>query len=127
MFFEDWIPIVIRDINTQRDAPAQTPFSDAYKDGMPAKRRRIHLREDLTSSNLLQTLVLRASATSSPANSTSDTAEQVLTGDVVSPALVNTFEEELKRLLEQRIRQDRDYPDVQHRMPNTKRYLDGDK
>ncbi|UJR37992.1 hypothetical protein I4U23_030674 [Adineta vaga] len=128
---EDWIPIVIRDVNSQHDAPAQPPFSDVYKEGMPAKRRRVHMREDLTSSNLLQTLVLRASSASSSTNQISNptalTAENVLTGEAASPTLVDTFEQELKRLLEQRLRQDRDYPEVQNRMPNTKRYLDGDK
>ncbi|CAF2492678.1 unnamed protein product [Rotaria sp. Silwood2] len=128
---DDWIPIVVRDVNSQHDAPAQSPFSDAYKEGMPSKRRRVHMREDLTSSNLLQTLVLRASSASSSNNQMSNgtpiTPESVLTGEAPSPTLVNTFEQELKRLLEQRIRQDRDYPEVQNRMPNTKRYLDGDK
>jgi len=114
-------------VNSQRDAPAQPPFSDAYKEGMPAKRRRVHMREDLTSSNLLQTLVLRAASSSSTNNQTSNAPESVLTGETASPALVDTFEQELKRLLEQRLRQDRDYPEVQNRMPNTKRYLDGDK
>ncbi len=114
-------------MNSQRDFPPQPPFSDAYKEGMPAKRRRVHMREDLTSSNLLQTLVLRASSTSSTNNQTTTTPESVLTGETASPALVDTFEQELKRLLEQRLRQDRDYPEVQNRMPNTKRYLDGDK
>jgi len=114
-------------VNTQRDAPPQPPFSDAYKEGMPAKRRRVHMREDLTSSNLLQTLVLRAASSSSTNNQTSNAPESVLTGETASPALVDTFEQELKRLLEQRLRQDRDYPEVQNRMPNTKRYLDGDK
>ena len=93
---------------------------------MPAKRRRVHLREDLTTSNLLQRIVLQASSANT-GSVNSDRVESVLTGEAVSPALVNTFEQELKRLLEQRIRQDRDYPEVQHRMPNTKRYLDGDK
>ncbi|CAF1162054.1 unnamed protein product [Rotaria sordida] len=128
---DDWIPIVVRDVNSQHDTPAQPPFSDTYKDGMPSKRRRVHMREDLTSSNLLQTLVLRASSASSSnhqiSNGTIITPENVLTGEAPSPTLVNTFEQELKRLLEQRIRQDRDYPEVQNRMPNTKRYLDGDK
>ncbi len=114
-------------MNTQRDSLPQPPFSDTYKEGMPAKRRRIHMREDLTSSNLLQTLVLRAASSSSTNNQTSNAPESVLTGETASPALVDTFEQELKRLLEQRLRQDRDYPEVQNRMPNTKRYLDGDK
>lgn len=99
---------------------------------MPPKRRRVHMREDLTSSNLLHTLVLRASSSSSaqqqPAsNASASSVESALTGEAASPALVDSFEQELKRLLEQRLRQDRDYPQVQSRMPNTKRYLDGDQ
>lgn len=105
----------------------QPPFSDVYKEGMPSKRRRVHMREDLISWNLLQTLVSRASFASSSNSASSVTPESVLTGEAASPALVNTFEQELKRLLEQRIRQDRDYPGAEHRMPNTKRCLDGDK
>ena len=93
---------------------------------MPAKRRRVHLREDLTSTNLLQTLVLRATSASSTNNHT-ESAESVLTGQPAPTALVETFEEELKRLIEQRIQHDRDYPEVKHRMPNTKRYLDEKK
>lgn len=92
---------------------------------MPPKRRRIHLREDLTTANLLQNIVLRASSAS--ATNSAETPESVLSGEAASSALVETFEEELKRLLEQRVRQDRDYPEVKHRMPNTKRYLDGEK
>lgn len=89
---------------------------------MPAKRRRVHLREDLTTASLLQTIVHRASSAGTAAS-----AESVLSGESASPVLVETFEQELKRLLEQRVRQDRDYPEVKHRMPNTKRYLDGDQ
>lgn len=117
-------------MNAQQNTPPQTPYSDAYKEGMPPKRRRVHMREDLTSSNLLQTLVLRAASPSPSNNQVSNataTPESVLSGEAASPALVDTFEQELKRLLEQRLRQDRDYPEVKHRMPNTKRYLDGDK
>ncbi len=116
---------MVRDVNSLRDAPPQPPFSDTYKEGMPAKRRRVHMREDLTSSSLLQNLVLRASSAISANNQTTTTPESVLSGEMASPALVETFEQELKRLLEQRVRQDRDYPEVQNRMPNTKRYLDG--
>lgn len=129
----DWIPIVIRDVNSQNNLSIQPPFSDAYKEGMPPKRRRVYMREDLTSSNLLQTLVLRASSVSSSTDQTTNEnnvtqiPESVLSGEAPSPTLVNTFEQELKRLLEQRLRQDRDYPEVQNRMPNTKRYLDDNK
>lgn len=93
---------------------------------MPAKRRRVHLREDLTSTNLLQSLVLRASSSSSSTN-VGESAESLLNGQSASTALVESFEEELKRLIEQRIEHDRDYPEVKNRMPNTKRYLDEKK
>lgn len=95
---------------------------------MPSKRRRVHLREDLTSSNLLQTLVLRATPTNNNNSANAhETPAMVLAGQEASSTLINSFEDELKRLLQQRIRQDRDYQEVQHRMPNTKRYLSGEK
>ena len=37
----NWVPIVSRDVNRQRDQDEQRPFSDAYLTTQSAKRRRI--------------------------------------------------------------------------------------
>ena len=38
---QDWVPVIHRDVDRQRRTGAQPPFSDAYLNGMPAKRRKV--------------------------------------------------------------------------------------
>ncbi|CAF0981590.1 unnamed protein product [Didymodactylos carnosus] len=119
---EEWVPIVVRDVVTQNHTHPQSPLSDAYKDGIPTKRRRVYIREDLTSTNLLNNILIRASHSS-------NTHSQLPDSDSIrhmasSPELLQTFDQELKRLLELRLKNDRDYEKVHLHMPNTKRYLE---
>ena len=37
----EWVPVIIRDVNRQRRQQPQGPLSDAYINGMPAKRRKV--------------------------------------------------------------------------------------
>lgn len=46
MFFfcmQEWVPVISQDIIRQQRMPRQAPFSDAYLNGMPPKRRKVEL------------------------------------------------------------------------------------
>lgn len=38
---QEWVPIIRHDVLSQRKIKAQPPLSDAYLQGMPAKRRKV--------------------------------------------------------------------------------------
>lgn len=38
---QEWVPIIRHDMLSQRKIKAQPPLSDAYLQGMPAKRRKV--------------------------------------------------------------------------------------
>lgn len=41
MTFQDWIPVITRDVECQRRGVPDTGLSDAYLCGMPLKRRKL--------------------------------------------------------------------------------------
>ncbi len=42
VFTQEWVPVIRRDGNRQRrQAPTTTALSDAYMNGMPAKKRKV--------------------------------------------------------------------------------------
>jgi hypothetical protein len=40
---KDWVPIINGDIQKQKNHRHQPPYSDAYNQGMPAKRRKVFI------------------------------------------------------------------------------------
>ena len=44
---QDWVPVIARDIETQRSQKSHHPHSDAYLQGMPPKRRRVSTKSNL--------------------------------------------------------------------------------
>lgn len=55
--FQEWVPIIARDIHRLRRQGSQPPYSDAYLSGMPTKRRKLikNNKPDLNNSNQLIT------------------------------------------------------------------------
>ena len=43
---QDWVPVIARDIETQRSQKSHHPHSDAYLQGMPPKRRRVSTKSN---------------------------------------------------------------------------------
>jgi len=41
MFFKDWVVVIGRDAERQRRMLPQRPYSDAYINGLPKKKRKV--------------------------------------------------------------------------------------
>jgi hypothetical protein len=41
---QEWVPIMEADVQRQKTQRQQAPFSDAYMQGMPPKRRRVRIQ-----------------------------------------------------------------------------------
>ncbi|XP_029370065.1 large proline-rich protein BAG6 [Echeneis naucrates] len=110
----EWVPIIRRDMLSQRKIKAQPPLSDAYMHGMPAKRRKTTQCEGPHLS--LSDAVSRAARTAgvlpvTPSNS--------LQGELEKPELQEAYTKQVKSDIKERVRDDPDYS--AQRFPNTRR------
>ncbi|KAL3872498.1 hypothetical protein ACJMK2_040418, partial [Sinanodonta woodiana] len=116
---EDWVPVITRDIQRQRQQRPQNPHSDAYLQGMPPKRRRLMTQDRPvnlgSASEILPDSIRRAVAAagvepiSSMVNLTNEAAENT--------ELQNAFEEEVCSVVRNRLQDEPDF--VPERFPNT--------
>ncbi|KAK3587184.1 hypothetical protein CHS0354_016880 [Potamilus streckersoni] len=115
---EDWVPVITRDIQRQRQQRPQNPHSDAYLQGIPPKRRRLMTQDRPdnlgSASEILPDSIRRAVAAagvepiSSMENLTNEAAEDT--------ELQNAFEEEVCSVVRDRLQDEPDY--VPERFPN---------
>lgn len=118
----EWVPIIRQDIQQQRRQNSQTPFSDTYLSGMPAKRRKMnHGKSSNLSegSEFIPDSLKKAVATagveplSSLENLSSEAAHDT--------TLHSAFEEQICHSVLQRIHLDSDYNP--ERFPNTEAFF----
>lgn len=115
----EWVPIIRRDMLTQRKMKAQPPLSDAYMHGMPAKRRKTAQGEGPHLS--LTEAVSRAART---AGVRPVTAPDSLQGELETPELQEAYAQQVKSDIKKRLSDD---PDYNHqRFPNTHRVFSED-
>ncbi|XP_046366921.2 large proline-rich protein BAG6-like isoform X2 [Haliotis rufescens] len=107
----DWVPIINRDITRQRENGAPRPLSDIYMQGLPPKRRRMMALERGSNLNnmaeYIPDSIIRAAAAagvqpiSSQENLSNEASEE--------SELQHALEEEVQRVLTQRLQNDSDY------------------
>ncbi|ELT91208.1 hypothetical protein CAPTEDRAFT_225947 [Capitella teleta] len=106
----EWVPVISRDVARQQRDSAQPPFSDAYLNGMPAKRRKLMSQSESELSNLPAVLpeALKRAATSVGAQSLTS-LEDMAKEASSSSELINTFQTEVNNTLANRVAKDPDY------------------
>ncbi|XP_038624568.1 LOW QUALITY PROTEIN: large proline-rich protein BAG6 [Tachyglossus aculeatus] len=110
----EWVPIIRQDLQTQRKVKPQPPLSDAYLSGMPAKRRKTMQGEG--PQLLLSEAVSRAAKASGARPVTSPDS---LRRDLEAPEVQDSYRQQLRSDLQQRLRADPNYS-PQH-FPNAQR------
>ncbi|KAJ8245139.1 hypothetical protein GJAV_G00274720 [Gymnothorax javanicus] len=110
----EWVPIISQDLQYQRKMKAQPPLSDAYLQGMPAKRRKMVQGEGPTLS--LSEAVSRAARS---AGVRPVTTPDSLQEELERPELQEAYTEQVQNDVRKRLREDPDF-DAQ-RFPNTHR------
>ncbi|KAK3508156.1 hypothetical protein QTP70_015353, partial [Hemibagrus guttatus] len=108
----EWVPIIRHDMLSQRKIKAQPPLSDAYLQGMPAKRRKTAQGEGPHLS-LSEAVTVAARAVGARPVTTSDN----LQGELDTPVLQDAYTEQIKNDLRKRVAEDPDYNC--QRFPNT--------
>ncbi|XP_072532017.1 large proline-rich protein BAG6 isoform X2 [Salminus brasiliensis] len=108
----EWVPIIRHDMLSQRKIKAQPPLSDAYLQGMPAKRRKTAQGEGPHLS--LSEAVSRAARTVGVRPVTNPDSLQ---GELETPELQEAYTQQVKDDLKKRVNEDPDYNS--QRFPNT--------
>ncbi|XP_023832348.1 large proline-rich protein BAG6-like isoform X2 [Salvelinus sp. IW2-2015] len=108
----EWVPIIRHDMLSQRKMKTQSPLSDAYLHGMPAKRRKTHQGEGPQLS--LSEAVSRAARAAGVIPVTSPDSLQ---GELEEPELQEAYQEQVRSDIKERVRDDQDFSS--QRFPNT--------
>ncbi|KAL9989019.1 hypothetical protein ACROYT_G003526 [Oculina patagonica] len=120
---EEWIPVITTDIVRQRRMPPQAPFSDAYINGLPPKRRKMVDQRGVTPSedSIGDALKQAAAATGATPLTSLEDLSKAAKGN---RKLHGAYRREIKKEVKTRLEKDTDYrPD---RFPQTRDYFDKD-
>lgn len=119
---QEWVPVIERDIQTQRSQPPQRPHSDVYLQGMPPKRRRLMTTDrpaDLSNSQETMTASLQravAAAGVEPISSLENLTSEIARDTELQAA----FDDHVTNAVSQRLEGDSDYKS--ERFPHTEDY-----
>ncbi|KAK6196179.1 hypothetical protein SNE40_001453 [Patella caerulea] len=116
---EEWVPIISQDIQRQKQNRPQPPLSDAYLQGLPAKRRKV-MTSDRPSNSLanmaeyIPESIRHAAATLGvePISSFENLTQEASTNS----DLQNALNGEIDRTIVRRLEKDSDY--ISERFPN---------
>ncbi|XP_072317777.1 large proline-rich protein BAG6 isoform X2 [Eucyclogobius newberryi] len=115
----EWVPIIRCDMMTQRKIKSQPPLSDAYLQGMPAKRRKTG-----QGSGSLLSLSDAVSQAARSAGVRPITSSERLQHELETDDLREAYSEQVKSDLKKRLREDPDFASQQ--FPNAHRAFSPD-
>lgn len=108
----EWVPIIRQDMNIQRKMKSQPPLSDAYLQGMPAKRRKT-----AQSDGPRLTLTEAVSQAARSVGVSPLTSPGALQEDLERPELQEAYAQQMKNDIQQRVSEDPNFSPK--RFPNT--------
>lgn len=120
---EEWIPVITTDIVRQRRMPPQAPFSDAYINGLPPKRRKMVDQRGITPSedSIGDALKHAAAATGATPLTSLEDLSKAAKGN---RKLHGAYRREIKKEVKTRLEKDTDYRP--NKFPQTRDYFDKD-
>ncbi|XP_022320209.2 large proline-rich protein BAG6-like isoform X3 [Crassostrea virginica] len=123
----EWVPVINGDVQKQKQQRHQPPFSDAYLDGMPPKRRRLMTQDRPGNlANIPQSLTDQLSQAVRAAGVEPISSMDNLRSEVSSNTeLQSAYEEQIHNSIAHRTTRDTDYK--KDRFPNTQAYLKEDQ
>ncbi|XP_046844611.1 large proline-rich protein BAG6-like isoform X2 [Xenia sp. Carnegie-2017] len=104
----EWVPVISEDIIRQQRVPHQSPFSDAYLNGMPPKRRKLYQTNEPAPYNQCVSATLKRSITKSGVTPRID-VDKVSKEANSSQSLERVFEDEVRSEVRKRLASDTDY------------------
>ena len=114
-----WIPVIERDmqkIAENRTGPATNTYSDAYINGMPAKKRKLLFsKNDLLTKNLFKRVLSRTLEKIQVKSATSTTnlsGEQIVDASLTQSRLIDSFDSEFDSAITERLRHDVDFREI---------------
>lgn len=117
---DEWVPIMNGDIQKQKTLRHQPPFSDAYYQGMPAKRRKLNrpIESVNREENLSQSIRRAASAVGVEPISSLENLTKEAEDDT---ELLNEYDEQMRSSIIERLRTDSDF--APNRFPKSHEYF----
>ncbi|KAK3087730.1 hypothetical protein FSP39_009769, partial [Pinctada imbricata] len=119
----DWVPVINGDVEKQKNGTTHSPYSDAYLNGMPPKRRKL-MTQDRPSSltNSSQTIPESIKRAAAAARVEPISSLENLTNEAASNSeLRDAYEAQVSDVIGQRLETDSDYRP--ERFPNSKEYF----
>lgn len=126
VFPDEWIPVIERDMEKMENGSLNSSisYSDAYVNGMPAKKRKVILsRSDLVTKSLFKRVLGRTLDQIQLKANVNE--EQVIHDGLNQSKLVDEFDGEFDLVVTERLKQDKDYnrikQDDEMRFQNTRK------
>ncbi|XP_062589985.1 large proline-rich protein BAG6-like isoform X2 [Saccostrea cucullata] len=122
----EWVPVINGDVQKQKQQRHQPPFSDAYLNGMPPKRRRLMTQDrpgDLANTPQSLTDQLTEAVRVAGVQPISS-MENMRTEASTDTELQSAYDEQVHNAISHRVSHDTDYN--KDRFPNTESYFNDD-
>ena len=114
-----WLPVVESDMQKFSSIRPTSTYSDAYVNGMPAKRRKLLFsKSDLLTKNLLKRVLSRTLEKMQP-KASNDTQEQLVSEGLSQSRLVDSFDVEFDAAITQRLRHDSEFAEITQKKSKT--------